>query len=267
MSTELLLNIGAVLALVPASLMASKTAKDRDVLHWLLLSVAVIGPLTAVVVNLSGEWRTDFATSLWVTIAFSMTLFMLSTIFMQEAWRLTSLMSACMIIMGTLATVWGHAGVTQDITSGTYNLWVALHIAVSIGTYGLVTIAAVAALGAAIQERALKAKRQTTLARSLPSVADCDFIVVRLLILSEIVLAIGLLSGMALQFSENHEILALNHKSILTITAFVVIGGLLFAHFKSGLRGRKAARIVLLAYLLMTLGYPGVKFVSDVILG
>jgi ABC-type uncharacterized transport system permease subunit len=31
-------------------------------------------------------------------------------------------------------------------------------------------------------------------------------------------------------------------------------------------RGRQAARFVLLAYLLVTLAYPGVKFVRDVIL-
>ena len=30
--------------------------------------------------------------------------------------------------------------------------------------------------------------------------------------------------------------------------------------------GRRAARYVLVAYLLLTLGYPGVKFVTDVLL-
>ena len=79
-------------------------------------------------------------------------------------------------------------------------------------------------------------------------------------------LAIGLATGMALQYGETGKLLIIDHKTILTITAFVVIGGLLAAHFKTGLRGRQAARIVLLAYLLLTLGYPGVKFVTDVIM-
>ena len=35
---------------------------------------------------------------------------------------------------------------------------------------------------------------------------------------------------------------------------------------RRGVRGRRAARVVLLAYLLMTLGYPGVKFVTDVLM-
>jgi ABC-type uncharacterized transport system permease subunit len=37
-------------------------------------------------------------------------------------------------------------------------------------------------------------------------------------------------------------------------------------HYRSGLRGRRAARVVLVAYLLLTLAYPGVKFVTDVLL-
>jgi ABC-type uncharacterized transport system permease subunit len=76
----------------------------------------------------------------------------------------------------------------------------------------------------------------------------------------------GLASGMALQYADTGKILAFDHKTVLSITAFAVIGGLLVAHYKTGMRGRKATRIVLLAYLLLTLGYPGVKFITDVVL-
>jgi ABC-type uncharacterized transport system permease subunit len=37
-------------------------------------------------------------------------------------------------------------------------------------------------------------------------------------------------------------------------------------HWRTGLRGRRATRFVLTAYLLLTLAYPGVKFVRDVLL-
>ena len=37
-------------------------------------------------------------------------------------------------------------------------------------------------------------------------------------------------------------------------------------HFYTGIRGRAATRFVLLAYLFLTLAYPGVKFVRDVLL-
>jgi len=266
MTDGLILNLGAVLALVPASLLALRQNPGRDGVYWLALVIASLGPFAAIVGSLSGEWHTDLATSLWATIAASMILFAIISVLTREAWRLTPLITAYMIILGMLATVWSHAGDPQIMGNAGFGPWVGLHIAVSVGTYGLVTIAAVAALGAVFQERALKTKHQTPLSRLLPSVADCDELVVRLLAVSEIVLALGMISGIALQFAENREVLAFNHKSILTITAFVVIGGVLIAHYKSGLRGRKAARIVLLAYLLLTLGYLGVKFVSDVVL-
>ena len=127
-------------------------------------------------------------------------------------------------------------------------------------------LAAVAALAATLQDRALKTKRPTGLTARLPSVADCEFLVVRLLVVSEGVLALGLSTGMASRYLESGVLATFDHKTILTMTAFLVIGALLFAHFRSGVRGRRAARVVLLAYLLMTLGYPGVKFVTDVLM-
>jgi ABC-type uncharacterized transport system permease subunit len=53
---------------------------------------------------------------------------------------------------------------------------------------------------------------------------------------------------------------------LLAIAAFLVLAGLLLAQRRWGLRGRRAARYVLVVYLLLTLAYPGVKFVTDVIL-
>ena len=123
-----------------------------------------------------------------------------------------------------------------------------------------------AGLAVFLQERALKAKRPTALTRMLPSVADGETLQARLLAASAVVLACGLLSGMAAQFVIDGSLLPLGHKSILSLLTFVVLLGLLVAHYLTGIHGRRAARIVLLAYLLMTLGYPGVKFVTDVIL-
>jgi ABC-type uncharacterized transport system permease subunit len=71
---------------------------------------------------------------------------------------------------------------------------------------------------------------------------------------------------MALQYRETGALLALNHKTVLTIAAFLVLAGLLAAYGLGGVRGKRAARVVLLGYLLLTLGYPGVKFVTDVLM-
>ena len=264
MPEQTIFSLSAIVALVPSSLLPLRKDHSRDMIFWLVLVVAVAGPVNWVLASMAGAWRTDLSTTLWVTVAATMAIFAFITILTRETWRLTPLISAYMVVLGILAAVWSQA--PHKPLAAASGGWIGLHISVSVATYALVTIAAVAALAAFLQERALKRKRPTALTRLLPSVADCEWLLVRLLVLGEIVLAMGLVSGMALQYGETGTLLVLDHKTILTITTFVVIGGLLIAHFKTGLRGRKAARIVLLAYLLLTLGYPGIKFVTDVIL-
>jgi ABC-type uncharacterized transport system permease subunit len=97
-------------------------------------------------------------------------------------------------------------------------------------------------------------------------VVESESLMVRLLVIGEIVLALGLATGMATQQQETGTLLHWDHKTILSLTTFAVVAVLLAAHFKSGVRGRMVTRFVLVAYLLLSLGYPGVKFVTDVLM-
>jgi ABC-type uncharacterized transport system permease subunit len=81
------------------------------------------------------------------------------------------------------------------------------------------------------------------------------------------VLGVDILSGMAVELVSSGHLMRFSHKTLLTMLAFLLIAGLLALHNRTGVRGRRAARLVLLAYLLLTLGYPGVKFVTDVLIG
>ena len=264
MTDDLIFSLSALVALVPSAFLGWRPDRSRDGVYWALLAVAVAGPLAWAVAQTSESWHTGLSTTLWVTVAATMVVFAVLAAATRKAWQLTMLVAPYMVSVGILATIWQHAPEKSlgDAPAG----WIGVHIAFSVTTYALVTIGAIAALGAFLQERALKAKKPTAMTRLLPSVADCEFLLVRLLVAGETVLALGLATGMAVQYTETGRVLAFDHKSILTITAFAVIGGLLIAHFRSGMRGRKAARLVLLAYLLLTLGYPGVKFVTDVLM-
>jgi len=88
-----------------------------------------------------------------------------------------------------------------------------------------------------------------------------------LLITSAVILALGFITGIATQFFTTGEMIVFDHKTLFTMAVFVVVVVLLMLHYRSGIRGKTATRLVLLAYLLLTLGYPGVKFVTDIILG
>jgi ABC-type uncharacterized transport system permease subunit len=272
MLEDILFSLSALAALLPSAFVAlrrrdgGRGEEGRDGIFWLTLAVAVAGPLVWVFVKMSGTWQTGLSTTLWVTIAASMIVFATITVLNDKAWRLTPLMIPYMAVLALFAIIWQQAPESRplaEIPGG----WMQAHILISVSTYALVTIAAVAALAAFLQERALKSKQPTSLTRQLPSVAESESLLVRLLIIGEIVLGMGLATGMAAQYQETGAFIEWDHKAILSLITFAVIGILLIAHFSTGTRGRRITRLVLLAYLLLTLGYPGVKFVTDVLIG
>jgi ABC-type uncharacterized transport system permease subunit len=263
--SALIADLAALLALIPAALAAFRPSPARDAAFWRLSAVALAGPLTWSAMHVSGAWPTGLSAALWITIATSMALYLALSRWMEGAWRLAPLLLPYLCLVGVAATIWGRAPV-RPLPMASLPAWIEAHIVFSVLTYALLTLAAVAGVAAFLRERALKSKRPTRLTAALPAIADAERMQVRLLIATEIVLGLGLVSGVAVQFLETGGLLVFNHKILLSIGAFVVIGALLIAHFRTGVRGRRISRLVLLAYLLVTLGYPGVKFVTEVLL-
>lgn len=262
----MVMSLLALATIVPAVVQSFRPHAARDGIFWAALAMAVVGPLTWSISHSADHWQTGFAATLWTTISATMVLFAAVALCFRQAWRLTWLIALYMLCWGAAAVVWQQAHGHPLVADRSEGPWINAHIATAVTTYALVTIAAVAAFAAFLQERALKRKRATGISRHLPSIADCERLQWTLLAWGEGVLAAGLATGMALEFRETGRLLLLNHKSVLTLAAFIVIGLLLFAQRRSGVRGRQAARIALLGYLLLTLGYPGVKFVTDVLM-
>jgi ABC-type uncharacterized transport system permease subunit len=259
------LAVSALLALVPASLLPFRSAPRRDAVYWLLLAVAAVGSIVWLAAVFAPGWRTGLSPSLIITLAVTLLIFAALAVSTREAWRLTPLLLPYLLLVGIIAAVWQHRP-ERPALGAAPSAWIELHILVSVIAYGLLTIAAVAGLAVFLQERALKSKRLGTLNRILPSVADSEELQVRLLAASAVVLAIGILSGMTTQYFESGAVLMFTHKIAFTILTFLVLLGLVWAHYRTGMRGRRAARGLLLAWLLLTLAYPGVKFVTDVLL-
>lgn len=263
---NVLLNCSALAALLPASLQAFRRSPAPDAVFWALLALATAAPVAWAAAQATGRWPTAFAGTLWLTVAATMCLYALAALVMDQAWRLAPLLVGYMLVLGFLATIWsGQPG--RHLIGGPEEAgWMNAHIAAALVTYGVVTIAAIAAFATWLQDRALKRKQPSAVSRFLPSVRDCERLLVRLLVAGETILGLGLATGMALQYRETGVLLVLNHKTILTVSAFAVLAGLLAAYGLGGVRGKRAARVVLLGYLLLTLGYPGVKFVTDVLM-
>jgi ABC-type uncharacterized transport system permease subunit len=263
MPNALAYNLAALAALVPAALLPLRQKGGRDGLFWGLLALAVAGPLLWSARLLADSWNPSLSADLWVGISASLVLFAVVAALHRQAWRLTPLLVPYLLLLGVLASVFTGSSEPPVTDSGA---WLDLHILVSVVTLGLLTLAAVAALGGFLQSRALKFKRPNGLTRMLPPVADSERLLERLLLVSEAVLALGLVSGMAASYLETGILLSFSHKILFSLMAFVVIGLLLIGRRVCGVRGQMAARIVLLAYLLLNLAFFGVKFVHQVLL-
>jgi ABC-type uncharacterized transport system permease subunit len=264
MYESMALNLAALAALVPAALLPLRRDGGRDALFWGLLLLAVTGPSLWVAAQLADSWNASLSADLWVGIAASLVLFAGLSAVSRQAWRLTPLLVPYLLLLGVLASLF-HSP-ERFLSDGAPSAWVDLHILVSVITLGFLTLAAVAALASFLQSRALKLKRPNELTRMLPSVADSERLSERLLALSEVVLGLGVISGMATQYLETGNLLKFGHKILFTLLAFAVIGLLLTGRRVCGVRGQIAARVVLLAYLLLIIGYFGVKFVHQVLL-
>jgi ABC-type uncharacterized transport system permease subunit len=259
-------SFAAFAALAPATLAALRGQPARNAVFWLLLAVALAGPLAWAWTQFSGGWRTGFAPALWVTIVATLAVFAAVAAVTREGWRLAPLLLPYLLILSLGALVWQDQP-ERGLSPGGPEAWIGVHIAFSLLTYATLTLCAIAGLAAFLQERAIKAKRpQGGLTSNLPSLSAAERLELGLLGLTTLILAAGVVTGMTVEYLETGRLMAVDHKSLFSLATLAVLVLLLVARRVSGMRGRRAARLVLLAYLLLTLGYPGVKFVTDVLI-
>ncbi len=263
MLSPLLANLVAIAALVPATLFALRPNAARDGLFWGGACLAALGAGLWSWMLLSGGWHSQFGTVVWVIVAASAVLFLPVAFFARQAWRLAPLLMPYLLSLAVFASV--VRGEKRPLPTDAPAVWIDVHILVAVLLFGLLTLAAVSSFAVFLQEKALKRKRPGPLTPMLPSVADAERLAGWLLMGSETVLGIGVITGMAIEYFATGALLRFDHKTLFFITAFVLIGALLLGHRVCGVRGRMAARVVLLAYLLVMLASPGVKFVTQVL--
>lgn len=261
----LFFNLAALFSLAPAAVLPLVRPAGRDRAFWAVLGLAVGAAVLWAGSQVTESWQTNLSASLWVGIAASLTLFAGIAAFHRQAWRLTPLLVPYLMGLGVMAVLFASAAgapLPQSLSPG----WLDSHILVSIVSLAFLTVAATAALASFLQARALKTKHPNSLTRMLPSVTDSERLFERLLLLAELVLGLGVATGMATQYGENGRFMAFDHKTLLSMTAFILIGLLLIGRRVCGVRGQIAARTMLLAYSLVIVGYFGVKFVKQVLL-
>lgn len=270
---SLVFGLSALASLLPAMIYAlsPRAAGDEPAraprLFWLLGAVAFCGSVAWTVAQFALGWRTGFAPSLWLVIVVTLALYGGLAAISTEARRLAAPLFIYLSLMALPAILW--SGAPERPLVSPLGAWMSLHILAAILAYALATLAAVAGIGVLLRESALKRKALpgTSLGARMPAVADGERLQSRLLMATAALLAIGLMSGMAAQYVETGALLPLTHKVVLAFIAFAVVAALLVLQSRMGMGGRRLARIALGAYLALAFAYPGVKFVTDVLIG
>jgi len=259
------LYLSALTALMPLMFYVFRFPNGRRFHFWCFLAVAICGSGLWTIVMFAEGWQTGFAPTLWVTITATLLIFLPIAAICREGDKLAAGLLPYLLMLGTISFIWEEELQGTSLTNAS-DLWVMSHIIFSLMTYALLTLAAIAGFSAFVQERSLKTKKYTFLNAAFPTLASSENLESRLLELSAFVLTIGLITGITVHFLQTGSFFHLTHKTLLSVGTFGIILTLLVARKAIGLRGIKAARWALLAYLTLTLAYPGVKFVTDFLL-
>ena len=165
-----------------------------------------------------------------------------------------------MLLLAALTALVTLSG--DSSTSSTPMVWqIRAHILTSLLSYGLLTVGAIVAVYAMLQERRLHARRLSptnnlfapleTTERLLFSIASAGFAG----------LALAILSG--LTFVDNLFAQHLAHKTVFSILALIVFGALLAGRTIAGWRGKRAIKLYLGGFLLLCVAYFGTRLILE----
>ncbi|MBK1704730.1 cytochrome C assembly family protein [Halochromatium glycolicum] len=139
-----------------------------------------------------------------------------------------------------------------------------LHVLLSMLAYSLLTLGSVQAVLLWVQDSYLRNRRPGGFVRALPPLLTMEDLMFEMLGIGFILLTLALLSGFA--FLDDMFAQHLVHKTVLSVLAWMVFGGLLLGRRLWGWRGRKAISWTLSGFGILILAYFGSKLVLELIL-
>lgn len=147
----------------------------------------------------------------------------------------------------------------NEVSFSTPSLWLSIHVLTSLIAYSILLLASIQALLVYLRDRALRTKKSIT--HRFPPLMRMELLLFRLLLIGFIVLTLSLLTSFAFfdQWFSPHFI----HKTVLTGLAWLLYGSILFAHQYFGLRGRPAAKFILMTAVVLLLGITGTRLIQE----
>ncbi len=219
------------------------------VLHGLMLAEGLLGEPP----------RFGFAPALSTTVWLVLAVYAIESRFLpqlQAQWALAGLGAVAVVL----------AEIFQGSSySHVASIWLPLHWALGIASYGLFSAAVVHGWLMQRSERAMRLATQSSAGVPLMTLERLTF---RFVEAGFVLLSATLLVGwlFAEQLYGPGLAWKWNHKTIFSVLAWLTFASLLIGRTRLGWRGLKAVRVLYLGSGLLLLGYVGSRFVLEVIL-
>jgi ABC-type uncharacterized transport system permease subunit len=139
------------------------------------------------------------------------------------------------------------------------------HILISLAAYGLLTVGAIVALYALIQEKRLQAGHLSSINQLFAPMETTEKLLFGITSSGFLLLLVAVSSGFA--FVDDLFSRHLVHKTALSLLALSLFGVLLVGRRFAGWRGKRAVYLYLWGFLILCLAYFGSRFVLEEILG
>lgn len=251
---ELILGISA--ACIYAVLALAARRFSTSAIQVTLFVAWVLHAITLALSLFGATPKFGFAPALSTTAWFMLTVYAVESQFfpkLQARWAFAGLGSVAVL----LALIF-----PGSMLPATASVWLPLHFALGIASYGMF---AAAVLHAWLMARAEKEMREA-IYRGLP-LLTIEKLIFRFVKMGFALLSATLLAGWIFGESLYGKNWSWNHKMIFSTLAWCAFAVLLLGRMRFGWRGRSAVRGLYIGTALLLLGYVGTRFVVEIILG
>ena len=231
------------------------------VIGWILGFVAVLWHL--VVLRNMILLPDGITLSLGNTASFIGLLLALTALIICIRPMLRGLGSGLLLLASVAAVLTGWSAAPPGNTSVTWQI--ETHILISLLAYGLLTVGAIVAVYALIQDQRLHAGKLSPVNDLFAPLETNESLLYGIAATGFIALLLAVFSGFV--FVEDLFAQHLIHKTVLSLVALVLFGILLAGRQFAGWRGRRAVSLYLWGFATLGLAYFGSRYILEQVLG
>ena len=176
---------------------------------------------------------------------------------------LRGLASGMLALAGIAAVFTGWAPVPPADTAVTWQIEV--HILISLFAYGLLTVGAIVAVYAVVQDQRLRAGRLSPVNQLFAPLETNERLLYGIAAAGFLALLLAVFSGFV--FVDDLFAQHLVHKTVLSLLALLLFGILLAGRQFAGWRGRRAVSLYLWGFVTLGLAYFGSRYILEQLLG